>query len=58
VTFGLFSFAAFSFTLAALLGEINTAAAFSWAVGAALVAQALALVRLTASPRSKARRVA
>ncbi len=52
VTLGLFSFAAFSFTLAALLGEINTAAAFACAVGAALVVQALALARLTASARS------
>ena len=52
VTLGLFSFAAFSFTLAALLAEINTAAAFACAVGAALVVQALALARLTASAQS------
>jgi uncharacterized membrane protein (GlpM family) len=46
VTLGLFSFAAFSLTLAALLGRIDTAAAFACAVAAALVVQALALARL------------
>ena len=51
VTLGLFSFAAFAFTLAALLTDINTVAAFACAAGAALVAQALALARLTATPR-------